>query len=182
MLFRLSMLVLTILLWPLPQADAQLVAPDGTVCSCTAGPFLQRWQAADKVYVAKAEEIRPRPDMRKAGHDDDPPIEVYLRVSKAYKNAAPHTTEELHTNLTKVTCTGHPFELGKTYLVYAYLRRAETHEYWSLYAFPTGTYDTGGRCGGTALIGSEQAQQDLRVLETMPPPVTAAPENAAKKE
>ena len=177
---RILIFILTAVIFA-STAQAQLVAPAGTLCSCTPGPFLQRWEAADKVYIAKAEEIRPRPDMRKAGHDDDPPIEVYMRVSKAYKNSAAHTTEELHTNLTKVTCTGHNFELGKTYLVYAYQRRAETFEYWSLYDFPSGTFDTGGRCGGTTLIDSEQAQQDMRVLATMPPPVATPAEEKPKQ-
>ena len=56
----------------------------------------------------------------------------------------------LHTSLQNLTCMGYPFKKGVEYLVYAYERRVDASEPWSLYNFPSETYGVGSLCGGTA--------------------------------
>lgn len=136
------------------------IAHASPTCLCETADIDARWRAAGAVFDGTVEEIRPvaryapKPGM-------DPAVEVVLRVGEAFKGAATGEAFTLHTNLTKSTCMGHPFEQGESYLVFAYKRPAETRETRSLYNFPSGTWDVGGLCGGTQTLKNATAGEIL---------------------
>jgi hypothetical protein len=152
---RFLFLVLLLAITPASTAFAQS-------CSCTQDSFDNRWERASAVFIGTVRSIRTIEERVTPGVDDLP-VEVMLAVAEPFKSAAEQKYFTLHTSLTRNTCTGHPFAVGSTYLVYAYVRRADSAEHWSLYNFPSGTYDVGGLCGGTK-SGSE-AVADLKLID-----------------
>ena len=136
-------------------------------CICTPAPLAVRAQQADRIFVARADKIDIPEKMVEPGRADPPAI-VSMTVSEVLKGMpADSKTAELQTSLTRVTCAGHPFEAGRSYLVFAYQRKASTYETWSLYDFKTGTYDVGGLCGGTADMMAPETQAELEQLRAM---------------
>lgn len=124
-------------------------------CTCSPDPFEDRWDAADVVFTATVVEIKVLHEYLRKDNANDMPVRVRLRLIDKFKGPASLRTNggfELQTSLTRDTCTGHPFEEGKNYLVYAYRRNDETFEATSLYNMPARTYDVGGLCGGTKIL------------------------------
>lgn len=131
-------------------------------CTCTQDSFDNRWDEASSVFIGTVRSISTIEERVLPGVDDLP-VEVVLAVAEPFKGDAGQKYFTLHTSLTRSTCTGHPFEVGRTYLVYAYVRRADSVEHWSLYNFPSGTYDVGGLCGGTK--SGSAAVADLALID-----------------
>lgn len=132
-------------------------------CTCTAKSFDTRWNDSAAVFLGTVKSIKTVEKYVEYGNDDLP-VEVTLSVDDAYKGTETGEDFVLHTSLTRGTCTGHPFEEGKKYLLFVYRREAETFEYWSLYDFPSGTYDVGGLCGGTKGIKDAETAVDMREI------------------
>lgn len=132
-------------------------------CVCTPDSFENRWAVADAVFTGTVTGIRVIEERVEYGARDLP-VEVTLQVNAPYKNAAEETPFVLMTSLTRDTCTGHPFAEGEKYLVFAYMRKAETYELWSRYNFPSGTYDVGGLCGGTKAFSDPATGEDLKKI------------------
>lgn len=146
--------------------SAPALAAEAPACQCTEKALDQRIAAADAVFAGAVVEIRESKDFRRFPKAD-PPVVVTLKVDEAYKGVKGKESFQLHTSLTRHTCTGHPFEVGKMYLVFAYKRADMAHDFTALYRFPAGTYDVGGLCGGTKLF--EKAGQDLKSLKPEKP-------------
>lgn len=162
-------LLTALLLATVPAAAPAMAAKrdNKPVCSCTPVELAQKISAADQIFTARVERIADRSDMAQPGRDD-PPVEVHLVVSEVFKGLPDGAKKAvLHTSLTRVTCTGHPFVAGREYLVYGYRRLASSYEDWSLYDFPTGTVGTGGLCGGTAPMGTAQSAAEIAKLQAM---------------
>ena len=134
-------------------------------CTCLEATLSDRWRNADIIFSGTVESIST---IRKYMKDNitDTPIEVFLNVSEVFKGKIKSKNKGfvLHTSQQKYNCAGHPFEVGQSYLVFAYLRRAETFEHWSLYNYPSGTYGIGGGCGGTKPLESKKAQEEILTL------------------
>ena len=124
-------------------------------CNCLEASFPTRWAGAGAVFTGTVEDIAQDPKFLHPGAVDAP-VQVTFRVAEAFKGVEiPAKGEKdeartfvLHTSLTRETCAGYPFERGRKYLVFAYARTAGAFEYWSLYPYASGTYGTGGLCGG----------------------------------
>lgn len=145
-------------------------AQDGTQkCNCTPKTLEARRNDADAVFLGTVKNIEVVEKFVQYG-TDDLPVTVTFLVDDGYKGAETGKTFTLHTSLTRETCTGHPFVKWKKYLVFAYARKEETYETWSLYNFPSGTFDVGGLCGGTKLITDPRAAQDVKILQNRAAP------------
>lgn len=137
---------------------------DGTdKCTCTPNTPEKRWQEADAVFIGTVESITVSKEFRSVAFVD-PPVEVTLLVDEGFKGATSGGKFVLKTSLTRETCTGHPFEPWKKYIVFAYRRTAEELEPWSLYNYPSGTYDVGGLCGGTKPITDKRTAWDTDLI------------------
>ena len=131
-------------------------------CICSEKSFGARWHQAEAVFAGTVTgiEIQER-NVRKG--IDDPPVRVTLRVDERYKGVKDNKEAfDLHTSLSRFTCTGHPFELGKQYLVFGYERVDYAYVQEDLYRYEKGTFDVGGLCGGTKLFSA--AQDDLSAI------------------
>lgn len=135
-------------------------------CACTEADLQSRYATADAIFTGTVSDIHTIEKYVEYGNKDLP-VEVTIEVDESFKKAQAGKPFVLKTSLTRDTCTGHPFEKGKRYLVFAYMRRAETFEYWSLYLFPSGTYDVGGLCGGTKLFDDAQSAQDIAQIRAL---------------
>lgn len=133
-------------------------------CTCSPDPFESRWNAADAVFTGTVIEIKELHQYIRKGNANDKPVSVLLRVNDKFKGPdtlAAGSGFELQTSLTRDTCTGHPFEKGKDYLVYAYQRSPDKYDPTSLYNMPSGSYDVGGLCGGTKALTNDQAVSEV---------------------
>lgn len=148
---------------PQPATSARL---GPATCTCLPEAFDMRVAKAYRIYTGTVRSIEIQEQMVEPGREDPPAI-VTISVDEAFKDSAHKRSEVLHTSLTRVTCAGHAFEEGKTYLIYAYQRLASTYETWSLYDFKTGTYDVGGLCGGTVAVDLPAAQEELTALRAL---------------
>lgn len=144
-------------------AQARLTQP--VSCSCAASPFETRVQQAGRIFSGTVRSIEIAENMVEPGRKD-PPVIVTFDVDESFKDADSRQ-QVLHTSLTRVTCAGYPFEEGHAYLIYAYPRLASTYERWSLYDFKTGTYDTGGLCGGTIEASDDRALSEIKELQAL---------------
>lgn len=164
---RLLLALSPVMLLLLATAPALAKSTRIIACSCLPASFEKRIIDAERIYVATVRSIETVDKLRLPGNED-PPVIVTFDVQEGFKNT-PGREEQLHTNLTRATCMGHPFEQGRTYLVYAYLRLPSSYETWSLYNFKTGTLDTGGLCGGTRDIAGNDATtaEEIRTLRTL---------------
>lgn len=132
-------------------------------CTCSPDPFEKRWAKVSAVFTGTVTEIVEMHEYLRKANANDIPVKVTLKVTESFKGAA--KKDEiflLHTSLTRDTCTGHPFEKGGEYLIWAYKRAESTYEAWSLYNMPSGSYDVGGLCGGTKKM--TDAASDLAVI------------------
>ncbi len=129
-------------------------------CTCAIPEFGTIWNAADAVFTGKVTTITPVEKYRKNPLDEMPVI-VELDITENFKGIEKEKTFTLHTSLNEHTCTGYPFRTGESYVVFAYQRTDGTFERWSFYNFPSGTWDTGGLCGGTQDAGVAHDTLDL---------------------
>lgn len=139
--------------------ETQAAGPQSS-CTCAADTLERRWDASVAVIAGTVTDIKVVDKYVRYG-SKDLPVEVTLQVDDVYKGKKIGKTFTLFTSITKATCTGHPFELGKKYLIFAYQRQDAKFERWSLYEFPTGTYDVGGLCGGTQPFDETVLAQEL---------------------
>lgn len=139
--------------------------PPRVACTCLPADIQTRTQQAERIYIGTLRSIETVESMIQPGRKD-PPVIVTFDVEENFKDAGTKK-QTLHTSLTRITCAGYPFEEGKTYLIYAYKRLASTYERWSLYDFKTGTFDTGGLCGGTIEVSDDRAVSEIEQLRQM---------------
>lgn len=161
---RIALLFLCLLALQAPAAEAK---DPKTSCQCLPQPLDWRWKNADAVFTGTITKIETVKEWVQRGNDDVP-VKVLIRIDEGFKAVEKGKKFLLHTNIQKYTCTGHPYEEGKQYLVFAYGRKAEAYESWSLYDFPSDTYDVGGLCGGMKLLGSEEAASEVEILKSKP--------------
>lgn len=154
--FLLNFIMLLLISAAIPAHAARPLS----TCTCAADKLERRWDASVAVIAGTVTDIKVVDEYVNYG-SKDLPVEVTLQVDDVYKGKKIGKTFTLFTSITKVTCTGHPFELGKKYLIFAYERQDAKFERWSLYEFPTGTYDVGGLCGGTQLFDETVLAQEL---------------------
>lgn len=159
---RFIALLALLLLAPVP-ALAQDAAPKD-VCNCTEKAESSRWNEAFAVFTGTVREIEVIEKEVQYGNDDLP-VKVTLAINDGYKNAKAGEEFVLHTNLARKTCMGHDFVLNRKYLVFAYERKQEVYETWSLYNFPSGTFDVGGACGGTKDLEDPRVIDDARFIK-----------------
>jgi hypothetical protein len=134
-------------------------------CVCSPDPFDNRWRAVSTIFTGTVESIDEMHEYLRKANAHDIPVKVVLKVTERFKGAATKgETFVLHTSLTVDTCTGHPFEVGGEYLVWAYRRDEGVYETWSLYNMPSGSYDVGGLCGGTKKMSAAEASAEIAVI------------------
>lgn len=145
--------------------SARAQSRERVACTCLPPDIDTRITQAHRIFTGTLRRLETVDSMMQPGRKD-PPVIATFDVEEDFKDAA-GKQQTLHTSLTRVTCAGYPFEEGKTYLVYAYQRLASTYERWSLYDFKTGTFDTGGLCGGTIEISDDRAIDEIKKLRDM---------------
>ncbi len=133
-----------LLLSALPAQGAQ----KQTRCSCMADTLEKRWQKSGAVFTGTVMEAAEVMEWTQRGNADIP-VEVTVNVTEGYKGVEKGNTFKFYSNRHVNTCMGADFMVGKSYLFFAYQRVPDVYERWSLYDFPSGTYDVGGLCGGT---------------------------------
>ena len=140
-----------------------LSAQSAMACTCLEPTLSDRHQNADVIFSGTVDEVVRIPKYHKSNMADTP-IEVTFTVQDVFKGED-RKAITLHTSFKKYNCAGFAFEVGQPYLVFAYLRRQETFEHWSLYNYPSGTYGVGGGCGGTKPLNSAKAQGEISILK-----------------
>jgi len=133
-------------------------------CLCAPPSFEDRFRVADGVFtgkVTKIEVVEERAERNVA----DMPVKVSIDVDKGYKAVPDHVQFVLNSNMNVNTCMGYKYEVGKKYLFYVYMRRPETAEEWSLYDYPSGTFDVGGICGGTVPLDEAGSVPELETIK-----------------
>lgn len=131
-------------------------------CTCAESSFDNRFDRADVIFTGTVSSIEKLDSFVKP-YVADIPVKVTLDINTTFKGLDDEKTFTLMTNLTRDTCTGHPFVAGEKYLVFSYRRKEGVFEHWSMYNFSNGTYDVGGLCGGTKKISD--AKDDLEQLK-----------------
>lgn len=131
-------------------------------CQCGYPSLKAKWKQAGAVFTGVVMSIQPVEKFNRGAHED-PPVEVTFQVDEVFKGNLSTGLFTLHTSLTRQTCMGFPFERNKSYLVFGYQRQAATYETWSLYNFPSGTWDVGGFCGGTKAL-DDTTEKDINEL------------------
>jgi hypothetical protein len=146
--------------------------PLNTRCLCTPDSFMNRWHKANAVFTGTVTNIKEMKDYTRRG--DETAVEVTLHVDEAFKNANADQDFVLYSSLPKYSCRGFGFEKGRRYLVYAYMREPQVFEYWSAYDFPSGTYGSGGVCGGIKTMDDKRTAPEIdsirKDLKENPPP------------
>ena len=148
-------------------ATDALAKKPATRCYCMPAPFATRYATADAVFTGTATAVETQEPLVEYGNDDIP-VKVTFNIDQSFKGTGESKTFLIYSNMHVWTCAGAHYEKGKQYLVYAYKRRPEHFEDWSLYAFPSETYDVGGACGGTVLLDAKEAAEDLALLKDKP--------------
>lgn len=149
-------------------------------CVCSPDPFENRWNKADAVFVGTVVKIEEKREYLRKDNANDMPVSVILRVDERFKGpdtVAKDRGFQLQTSLTRDTCTGHPFEQDKQYLVFAYQRSPDKFDPTSLYNMPSGSYDVGGLCGGTKNMKNDQAIAEVAKIRKK---LAAEPEDKPK--
>ncbi len=155
--------LLALLLIPLP-ALAKDPRPEAA-CVCAPRPLDARWKDATNIFTGTVRSIDVIKIQVQRGNVDLP-VKVAVAIDEVYKGEVKKGEAfELQTNLTRETCTGHPFVQGHRYLVYAYRRDEEYVEDWSLYPLPSGTFDVGGLCGGTKDMEDKSVPEEIEQLK-----------------
>ncbi|MEZ0261222.1 MAG: hypothetical protein ACAH80_09440 [Alphaproteobacteria bacterium] len=136
-----------------------------TRCACAPSKLDTRWKNATVIFTGSVSSIDVIKIQVQRGNVDLP-VSVKLAVDDVYKGKVKSGSSfELQTNLTRETCTGHPFEKGRKYLVFAYERQEDVVEDWSLYPLPSGTFDVGGLCGGTKDMEDKTVPAEIEQLK-----------------
>lgn len=143
-----------------------------TVCQCLPAPLKKRWADSGAVFTGRVTAITEVKDFIQRGNADIPVI-VTVEVTEGLKGVEKGNTFRFHTNQHKDTCMGADYVQDKDYLFFAYERTPDVYERWSLYEFPSGTYDVGGLCGGTARLSKAETIKELGALRDMPPSTAA---------
>lgn len=161
-----AVLTLLALLIALPPAPVLAKDPrPEAACACAPRPLEARWKEATAIFTGTITSIEVIKIQVQRGNVDLP-VKVKLAVDDVYKGELKSgETFELQTSLTRETCTGHPFEDRRKYLVFAYVRSEDTVEDWSLYPLPSGTYDVGGLCGGTKDMDDKSVPAEIEQLK-----------------
>lgn len=155
-------LALPVILAPAPAAAAR--KQPVSRCLCAPPSFEDRFRLADGVFTGKItniEIVQERAERNVA----DTPVKVTIDVDKGYKAVPDHVQFILNSNMNVNTCMGYKYETGKSYLFYVYMRRPETAEEWSLYDYPSGTYDVGGICGGTVPLNEAGTVPEIETIK-----------------
>ncbi|MDI1228733.1 MAG: hypothetical protein PSY14_13715 [bacterium] len=160
---RLLACLALLLLMSLPAAAAQ----KQTRCSCMADPLPKRWEKADGVFTGTVMETLEVKLWSQRGNADLPLV-VTVRVDEGFKGVEKGNTFKFHSNKHVNTCMGADYEIGKSYLFFAYQRVPDVYERWSLYEFPSGTYDVGGLCGGTRASDDPATAEEIAAFAKLP--------------
>lgn len=159
-----AVLLLLVLLLVSAPAAAREDRPDAK-CVCAPAKFDSRWKHATVIFTGTVKTIEVIKIQVQRGNVDLP-VRVELAVDDVYKGKIKSGAAfELQTSLTRETCTGHPFEKGRKYLVFAYQRAEDAVEDWSLYPLPSGTFDVGGLCGGTKDMDDKAVPAEIEQLK-----------------
>lgn len=138
-------------------------------CQCLELALEDRVSNATAVLTGSVEDIVTLPQYIKDTLTDRP-VMVRIKSVDVFKGAS-HLDKDgtiiLYTNLQNITCSGHPFQVDESYLVFVYQRKQDAPEHWSLYNYPSETYGVGGRCGGTKNLKSDLATQDILELQSL---------------
>ena len=156
-------LLLVLLTIASTPALARQKASEGR-CLCLPPSFETRWQQADAVFTGIVNSITVVPE-RVERSNADLPVSVNITVDKGLKAVGDHIGFILDSNISVSTCMGLDYKVGQKYLFYVYMRKPESAEAWSLYDFPSGTFDVGGTCGGTQPIDSDVAVKELALID-----------------
>ena len=168
---------------------------DAYACRCVPASFKYRWSKSNAVLVGTVSEIKPLYKYAWSQYDDKP-VQVTLKVKEYWKGgdgdsvdveslADREDGEEpkmisktvpgedgegeeflLHTSLQNLTCMGYPFKEGSEYLIFAYERKLDEAEPWSLYNYPSETFGVGGLCGGTKAITDRSVKSEMKRIHT----------------
>jgi hypothetical protein len=152
-----------LLLISLPAFAAQ----KRTQCSCMADTLEKRWEKSGAVFTGTVSEAAEVKEWSQRGNADLPLI-VRVTVDQGYKGVEKGNTFVFHTNKSVNTCMGAEYTVGKSYLFFAYQRVPDIYERWSLYDFPSGTYDVGGLCGGTRASDDPATAAEIAEIEKLP--------------
>ena len=127
-------------------ASSPKTAPE---CSCTAENFDQYWRKSAAVFIGTVTGVQII-DKLDNPYIEDKPVKVIVSVEKIYKGIEEKEKSFIFfSNLARTTCMGYNYEKGVKYLFFAYERIPYETREWSLYRYPSETYDVGGVCGGT---------------------------------
>ena len=142
------------------------IQPARAGCTCAPDPLNVRWSNADAIFTGKVMAIDPVPEF-KTDNTHDPAVKVVFQVDEVFKGKDINGQIALYTSLAKLTCMGYPFKRNRDYLVFGYMRKAESYETWSLYNYASGTLGTGGLCGGTQPLSNTGAKAEVLDLRKM---------------
>lgn len=152
-------------------ADA---AQQRTKCTCMPDTLEKRWEASGAVFTGTVSEAVEVKEWSQRGNADLPLV-VTVKVDEGHKGVEKGNTFKFYTNKHVNTCMGADFEIGKSYLFFAYQRVPDIYERWSLYDFPSGTYDVGGLCGGTRASDDPAAIAEIAEFSKLAKPENLLP-------
>lgn len=159
--------LLTLLALLLVFASPAAAARPQTKCTCMPDTLEKRWEASGAVFTGTVSEAVEVKEWSQRGNADLPLI-VTVKVDQGYKGVEKGNTFKFYTNKHVNTCMGADFETGQSYLFFAYQREPGTYERWSLYDFPSGTFDVGGLCGGTRASGDAATAAEIAEIDKLP--------------
>lgn len=145
-----------------------------TRCSCMPETLAKRWEKSGAVFTGTVTEAAEVTQLTQRGNADLP-LAVTVTVETGYKGVEKGNVFKFHTNKNVDTCMGAHFDVGKSYLFFAYQRVPDVYERWSLYDFPSGTYDVGGLCGGTRAMDDAATAAEIAEIEKLPKDGTLLP-------
>jgi len=160
----LKLLILVLLLASTATPAFARNKPHEGRCLCLPPSFETRWHDADAVFSGIVNSIDVVQE-RVERSNNDLPVTVNITVDKGYKGVGDHVGFILNSNMSVQTCMGFDYKVGQKYLFYVYMRRPESAEAWSLYDYPSGTFDVGGTCGGTKLLDSADTVKELAQID-----------------
>lgn len=160
---RLLACLALLLMISMPAAAAQ----KQTRCSCMPDPLEKRWEKAGAVFTGTVTEAVEVKEWSQRGNADLPLV-VTVTVTEGFKGVEKGNIFKFYSNKHVNTCMGADYEPGKSYLFYAYQRVPDIYERWSLYDFPSGTYDVGGLCGGTRASDDPATAEEIAEIAQLP--------------
>lgn len=139
-----------------------------TKCQCMEQKLDRRWADSQAVFTGTVTDIEPVRQWTQRGNNDIPVI-VTITVDEGFKAVEKGNIFKFHSNQHHDTCMGADFEKGTQFLFFGYERRERVFEKWSLYDFDTGTFDTGGLCGGTKRMDDALSAPEIEKIKALPP-------------